>query len=109
MSKIALGVSEYLDDFAKSIGGATWKTWGTMDFKSQFLDIINNPLNKIHFNLTGPDNKMINVWESITEGSKGFNTSKVTSWELYQIYSNPEAIGRTTFYLNGNVVPNPFK
>ncbi|MBK8563177.1 MAG: hypothetical protein IPN76_07455 [Saprospiraceae bacterium] len=33
---IALGVSEHLDDFAKSIGGSTWKSWGRRIFNLNF-------------------------------------------------------------------------
>ena len=28
--------------------------------------------------------------------------------ELFQLYSNPNALQRTTFYFNGNVIPSPF-
>ncbi len=106
---IALGVSEHLDDFAKSIGGITHETWGTEDFPKQFMDVISDPLNRIHFNLTGPDGSKINVWNAITDGSKGLNSQKVTNWELYQLYINPEAQARTTFYFGDKVVPNPFQ
>jgi hypothetical protein len=88
--------------------GATWKSWGAKDFQSEFAKVINNPANKIHFNLTGADGKMINVWKAITEGSRGLEKSRATSWELYQIYSNPAALERTTFYFNGAVIPKPF-
>ncbi|MDO1450199.1 hypothetical protein Q0590_28220 [Rhodocytophaga aerolata] len=104
---IALGVTEHLDDFARNVGGTTWKTWGNKDFQSQFLSTINDPANRIHFNLTGPDGRMINAWQAVTEGSKGVS-SRATSWELFQIYSNPNALKRTTFYYNGEVVPSPY-
>ncbi|MES2372836.1 MAG: DUF6443 domain-containing protein [Bacteroidota bacterium] len=104
VNNIALGVREYLDDFARSVSGSTWKSWGTKDFQSQFLDVINNKSNKIHFNLDGINNP----WGAITEGAKGFGKSRVTSWELYQLYSNPEVLGRTIFYKGGKVVANPF-
>lgn len=102
--KIALGVSETLDDFAKGVGGKTWKTWGADSFESQFMETINNPLNEIHFNLDGIDG----VWKAISEGAKGLSSSRVTSWELYQIYSNPSVLKRTIFYRGGAVVPAPF-
>jgi RHS repeat-associated protein len=102
---IALGVREHLDEFAEKVRGSTWKTWGTEDFQSQFLEIINNPSNKIHFNLTGVGNP----WQAISDGAKGFGVSEhITSWELYQIYSNPEIQKRTIFYLDGQVQLNPF-
>ena len=102
---IALGVRESLGSFAKKVGGSTWETWGTKNFKTQFLKTINDPANKIHFNLDGVGD----VWKAVSDGAKGLGISKhVTSWELSQIYSNPSALKRTTFYLNGKVVPNPF-
>jgi len=104
-SNIALGVREHLGSFANKVGGTTWETWGTKNFQSQFLETINNSANKIHFNLDG----IPNVWKAVSDGAKGFGKSQhVTSWELYQIYSKPGASQRTTFYLNGKVVPSPF-
>lgn len=99
-----MGVSEHLDDFARTVNGDTWKTWGAKDFQSQFLETINNPANKIHFNLDG----VASPWGAETEGAKGFGVSRATSWELYQIYSNPGALQRTIFYQGGEVVPSPF-
>ena len=103
-NNIALGVSEYLDDFVKNVNGSTWQTWGTKNFQSQFLETINNSANKIHFNLDG----IVNPWGAVSEGAKGFGVSRATSWELYQLYSNPAALERTTFYREGQVIPNPF-
>jgi hypothetical protein len=103
-NNIALGVKEHLDDFAKSVNGTTWKKWGTTDFPSEFMNTINNSSNKIHFNLTGIDNP----WSAISQGAKGLQTGGFTNWELFQLYSNPGALQRTTFYLNGKIVPNPF-
>lgn len=99
-----MGVREHLGDFAKSVNGSTWKTWGAADFESGFMKAINNSANKIHFNLTGIDNP----WSAISQGAKGFQTGGYTNWELFQLYSNPGALQRTTFYLNGKVVPSPF-
>ncbi|PBQ31633.1 hypothetical protein CNR22_07580 [Sphingobacteriaceae bacterium] len=105
---IALGVSEHLDDFASSVNGTTWKTWGAQDFESQFMQTINQSENLIHFNMTGPSGGMINAWQAVTEGAMGLKYSRATSWELYQLYSNPGAYGRTTFYYQGSVIPGPF-
>ena len=107
-SNIALGVTEHLDDFAKSVNGTTWKTWGTQDFTSQFMSTISNSSNKIHFNMTGPDGNMINAWKAVSEGTRGLGASRATSWELFQLYSNPNVLQRTTFYFNGKVIPSPF-
>jgi RHS repeat-associated protein len=104
-AKIALGVSEHLDDFAKTISASTWKVWGTKNFESQFLQRLANPATDIHFNLDGVDD----VWKAVTEGAKGLESSRATSWELYKIYTDPEALSRTTFYREGKIVSNPFK
>jgi hypothetical protein len=52
---------------------------------------------------------MINPWEAITQGSKGFGNSQITSWELYEIYTNPAALSRTSFYYQNKLIANPFK
>lgn len=102
--RIALGVSEYLDDFAKLTKASTWKSWGAQDFQAQFLQVLANPKSKIHFNLDGIDS----VWSAIREGAGGLGRSRATSWELFQIYSNQKALSRTVFYKNGKVVQSPF-
>ncbi|MFC4230613.1 hypothetical protein ACFOW1_01835 [Parasediminibacterium paludis] len=68
-----------------------------------FEEVVLNSNNKIHFNLKGiPD-----VAAAVAEGAT--NGSRITSWELYMIKSNPQALARTTFYDEvGNIV-NPFK
>ncbi|MBL7854171.1 MAG: hypothetical protein JNL17_07225 [Cyclobacteriaceae bacterium] len=102
---IALGVRESLGSFSEKIKAKTWEVWGTDDFKNQFLQTIKNPSNRIHFNLDGiPD-----VWKAVNDGVKGFGKSDyVTSWELYQVYSNPDVLKRTFFYRNGQIVESPF-
>ncbi|HEY4208569.1 MAG TPA: toxin TcdB middle/C-terminal domain-containing protein, partial [Puia sp.] len=106
---IALGVREHLDDFAKLVNAPTWKVWGSGNFRSQFLDMINNTSTKIYFNLTGPDGKMLDVWKAVSDGSwKRFGDFPITSWELSQLYQNKEALSRTIFYFQGAVTDNPF-
>ncbi|MGG8496433.1 RHS repeat-associated core domain-containing protein [Tenacibaculum sp. TC6] len=103
-NRIALGVRESLDDFASKVKGLTWKKWGAVDFESNFLKQINNPSTEIHFNLDGVDN----VWSAVQQGARGPNLGGFTNWELFQIYSNSNALSRTIFYSNGSVVPSPF-
>ena len=103
-NNIALGVREGLANFAKRVNGTTYKTWGKTDFESQFFETINNPANRIHFNLDGIDNP----WRAISEGAKGFQSGGFTNWELYQIYSHSSILNRTIFYQAGNIVSNPF-
>jgi len=106
-SNIALGVSEHLDEFAKSINANTWKVWASKDFESQFIETITNSTTKINFNLDGIGSE--NAWRAVSEGAQGLAKSRATSWELFQIYSNPEALQRTVFYEGGKIVPNPFQ
>jgi hypothetical protein len=62
--------------------------------------------NKIHFNLDGIDD----VWKAVSDGLKGYGKSEyITSWELFQVFSNPDVLKRTVFYRNNGVVGNPFK
>jgi hypothetical protein len=103
-SNIALGLREHLDKFAEAVGGSTHRIWGTGNFQSQFLQTINNSSNRISFNLDG----IKNVWSSVSQGAGGIQNG-VTNWELYTIYANPSVLQRTTFYLNGVEVANPFK
>jgi len=100
--RVALGVNENLDTFSQDVGGTTWKTWGANNFKTDFMDVMNNEANTIHFNLTGPDGEMLNAWKALTD------TEHVTSWEMQHLYQNPAWQMRTTFYFNGSVVPNPW-
>ena len=81
---IALGVREYLGKFAKRIGGSTWESWGAKDFESSFMRVINDPSNKIHFNLDGVDN----VWSAVSRGAKGYKVGGFTNWELFQLYNS---------------------
>jgi len=105
VENIALGLGKHLETFSAKVGGSTWQQWGAENFQTQFLEKINNAATKIHFNLDG----ISNVNTAIQQGARGFqNAGSVTNWELYQIYSNPEVLQRTTFYLNGVVVSNPF-
>ena len=58
--------------------------------------------------MTGPTGSMMNPWKAVTEGSRGLGSSRATSWELFQLYSNPGALQRTTFYYSGSKIPSPF-
>ncbi|MFN5309279.1 MAG: hypothetical protein ACK5C0_07475 [Candidatus Kapaibacterium sp.] len=102
-----LGDEEYLKKFAKFVGGQDYTSWGQDNFKVQFLKVIQDPKNTIHFNLDGIDD----VWKEVSEGAKGFDKSRfVTSWELYTIYVNKESINpRIKFYRNNVEEENPFK
>jgi hypothetical protein len=63
------------------------------NWKSTFVEIINNPKSVIHFNMNGIDStpmKMI-----MDPGRGGIN------WELNTLYQNRAAFDRTTFHFGG--------
>lgn len=102
---IALGLEDHLDEFAKSIGGRTWKDWARADptrWKSAFTEVMSNPSNRVSFNLTGVDDP----WRAVARAAAG--RGGATDWELLQIKSNPSWWNRITFFRDGKVVPNPF-
>jgi hypothetical protein len=94
----------YLEiDFIRVTNAKTWGIWGAQNFERQLPQALNDA-KSIHFNLNGIDN----VWSALSEGARGLGSSRVTSYELWQIYSNPKFMEKTTFYLDGKVVSNPF-
>lgn len=102
---ITLGLDKHLDAFSKRVEGSTYKEWAKTDplkWKGYFIDELNNPANKVSFDLTD-----VNVWEGVSRAARG--AGGATDWELLQIRQNPEWWGRITFYNEGKVVPNPFK
>jgi RHS repeat-associated protein len=105
--RIALGVSEHLERFARSVGATTWSTWGGDNWRESFMRLARDSQTQILFNLADPRNKMINAWQAIAEAARNPN-ARATSWELLQIYQNPEWWSRVTFYFRGAVVRNPF-
>ncbi|MEK3900967.1 hypothetical protein [Paenibacillus sp. FSL R7-0179] len=100
--KFALGLRDYLDDFAAGQGAKTWKHFD-QDWKVTVLERLNNANVKIEFNLTGIDSP----WASVSRAARG--AGGATDWELLQIKSNPQVWGRITWYENGKKVPNPFE
>jgi hypothetical protein len=90
----------------KKITQSTKKINYSTDILLEFFDVMNSN-NIVHFNLTGPDGKMLDVWNAVLEGSQP--NARVTSWELSQIYQTPEWWSRITWWHNGQKVPNPFE
>jgi hypothetical protein len=104
----ALGVNEYLDDFADAEGAQTWKDWAnpSASFESEFRRVIGDPTTQVKFNLQGVDNP----WSAVQRVASLSTDASVTDWELSEIYQNPEWWDRITFYNGaGNPVPSPFK
>jgi hypothetical protein len=60
---------------------------------------------RIHFDLTN----IADARASAAEGARlGWQYNNLTNAELNLIRSRPDLLGKTTFYRNGRVVPNPF-
>ncbi len=103
--KIALSYDEYLEEFAESIGGSTWKEWAADDpdaWRLKLIEIASDPANEIHFNLTGIDSPM----SAVMRGASG--VGRATERELAQVYQNSGWLERTTFWRGGEIVPSPF-
>jgi Pretoxin HINT domain len=99
----ALGLSDHLDDFARTRGADTWKNLpDPMRWRSGVLDALANPQRTVHFNLDGVDN----VWSSVSRASSG--RGGATDWELLQVQQNREFWSTTEFWRNGQRVGNPF-
>jgi hypothetical protein len=103
--KVALGLGDRLDDFAGANSAETWKQFAKADpmqWKSHFLDLMNNPTAEVLFNLDGVD-----VWAGVTRASRG--PGGATDWELLQILRNKDWWSRIKWFKNGVQVPNPFQ
>lgn len=102
--RVALGIEEYLDDFARTQGAETWKQFAKAEpqqWKALFLEVMKDANTEGLFNLAG-----VNVWEGVTRASRGMGGA--TDWELLQIYQNREWWPRITWLDGGIPVPNPF-
>jgi hypothetical protein len=102
---IALGIEDYLDDFAARHNAQTWKQWAAQDplnWKKYFLEYVSDLNNKIKFNLDGVD-----VWGGVNRSAAG--RGGATDWELLQIRNNPQWWDRIEFIRNGQLHPNPFR
>ncbi len=99
----ALGIDDYLDDFAKMRNATTWKQLDDVEnWRPQVLDKILDPDQKVLFNLDGVD-----VWTGVTRAASG--RGGATDWELLQIRQNPQAWDTIDFFKDGSKVENPFQ
>ena len=102
---IALGLDVSLDDFARRHSAESWKQFAKDDplnWKSIFLDLMNDPNNEVLFNLDGVD-----VMGGLTRAST--NRGGPTDWELLKIFENKEWWPRIKWIKNGVEVAIPLK
>jgi hypothetical protein len=103
--KIALGLEGQLDGFANANSAESWKQFAKADpmqWKSYFLNVMNDPNAEVLFNLNGVD-----VWGGVTRASRG--AGGATDWELLQIMQNEGWWSRIKWLKDGVPVPNPFE
>jgi hypothetical protein len=103
--RVALGIEDHLDDFARANSAESWKQFAItdpMEWKSQFLEVMNDPQTEVLFNLKGVD-----VWGGIARASRG--AGGATDWELLQIMQNEDWWPRIKWMKDGVQVPNPFE
>ena len=102
---IALGLGDSLDDFAKNVGGETWRSWAKADplnWQEYFMDVMSDSSNRVFFNLDGVD-----VWSGVQRASSG--RGGATDFELLMIKQNPQWWDRIEFISGGQPTANPFK
>jgi hypothetical protein len=103
--KIAFGIEDHLNDFARANGAESWKQFAKADpmqWKSHFLYAMNDPNAEVLFNLKGVD-----VWGGVTRASRG--AGGATDWELLQIMQNEGWWSRIKWMRDGVQVTNPFE
>ncbi len=79
-----LGLDPYAEDFAQQL-------WGTM-----------KGTEKIHFDVSGMTG--LTGVDGVLTGPTWANPLGSTNWELRTIWDDPELLGKTTFYRNGEVI-----
>ncbi len=103
--KLALGIEDHLDRFARANAAESWKQFAIVDpmeWKALFIEVMNDPEAEVLFNLEGVD-----VWGGVTRASRG--AGGATDWELLQILRNPDWWPRIRWLKGGVPVPNPFE
>ncbi|MDA8021106.1 MAG: hypothetical protein MPN21_27020, partial [Thermoanaerobaculia bacterium] len=109
---IALGVDDFLSDFAFQNNAWHWKYWEKVQLADRFADTgsgfelmfrqatMRTP--RIHFNLQG----MGNIRAAYQRGLLGVTKApnNYTNAELAWILNDPDLLAKTTFHLNGRTV-----
>jgi RHS repeat-associated protein len=104
-NRLALGVSEHIDEFAKAFSAQ--HLMAAQNFRQAFMASMNCPNTQVYFNLADRGGKMMNALQRAQLGMDPRNLEPV-NWELAQIMQNPQWWNRITFVYNGSVVANPF-
>jgi hypothetical protein len=73
-----------------------------VNWKGDFLRIMNDPNAKVFFNLDNVD-----VWSGVTRASSG--RGGATDWELFEIMQNKEWWPRISWFKDGARTANPFE
>lgn len=84
--RIALGLTDYLDDFARLHAAETWEQFAgrhPMLWKEVFFEVMNDPTAEVFFNLKG-----VNVWRGVNRAVVG--RGGPTDWELLQIMQHED-------------------
>ena len=103
-NRLALGLSDYLDDFASENNAHTWKDFADpVNWKEGVNTALFDPNMKILVNLDGVDNPLLAAQRAAS------NSGGATDWELLQIKLTPSAWDRITWFRGGEIVPNPFE
>ena len=104
--RVALGLSENLDNFAQEHNALTWEQIVPVEeannWRYYIEKAINDPEVEIYFNLDGINN----VWASIQKVARG--AGGATDWELFKIYSNKGIWDTVVWFLEGEETANPF-
>ena len=97
----AMGIDDFLDDFARQHGATTWKQFDDAgNWQPQVYARLADPEQRVLFNLDGIDS----VWASVQRAASG--RGGATDWELMMMRENE--FPNLEFWQNGQRVANPF-
>lgn len=103
--RIALGLTDYLEDFARRHDAETWKQFAEdhpLQWKLAFFEVMNDSAAEVFFNL-----KNVDVWRGVNRAAAG--RGGPTDWELLQIMQHEESWPRIRWYDGDGPRSNPFE
>lgn len=96
----AMGISDHLDDFARSHGADTWKNLSDpTNWRAGVLEKLRDPKQRVVFNLDG-----VEVWPGLTRAASG--RGGATDWELSQLRDGD--FPNIEYWQGGKRVGSPF-